>query len=174
MKIEDIETINCVNNHKLLEIESCLKEDLSSCFYFKKSDEVNKKGKELISPKSINDGYKNVFRSSGFTPLKPFVDGLEEIDFYKDRVGVEIQFGKYPFVIYDLFAKFKVCYENNIIDLGIEVIPSKNLAKNMSSGVPSFPSVLKTIKRMNIDFPVCLIGVNIKDEKSQERGVLPV
>jgi len=173
MIIENIELINCDKNIKLSKIISFLETDLSSHFYFKKSLELKSKGRELVSPKSINEGYKNIFNKNGYASLKPFGDECE-VDFYKDRVGIEIQFGKYAFVIYDLFAKFKVCYENDIIDLGVEVIPSKNLAKNMSSGVPSFPSVMRSINRMNIDFPVCLFGINLKNEKPLERGVLPI
>ena len=173
MIIENIELINYEKNYKLSEIMSFLETDLSSTFYYKKSKEKKSKGKEVISPKSLNEGYKNIFSLNNYKSFKPFQDECE-IDFYKDRIGIEIQFGKYAFVVYDLFAKFKVCYENNIIDLGVEVIPSKNLAKNMSSGVPSFISVMKSINRMNIDFPVCIIGVNLKDEKSLECGVLPI
>ena len=48
---------------------------------------------------------------------------------------VEVQFGKYAFVAYDLFVKHLAFYVRDTIDVGIEVLPMKSLQKSMSSGV---------------------------------------
>ena len=49
---------------------------------------------------------------------------------------MEIQFGKYAFVAHDLFVKHLSFYVSDIIDVGVEVLPMKELEKEMSSGVP--------------------------------------
>ncbi len=60
-----------------------------------------------------------------------------QTDFVKDRVAIEVQFGKYAFVAYDLFVKHMAFYVGDKIDVGIEVLPMKSLQSQMSSG-PSY------------------------------------
>lgn len=48
-----------------------------------------------------------------------------QTDFVKDKIAVEIQFGKYAFVAYDLFVKHMLFYSGGVINLGIEVLPTK-------------------------------------------------
>lgn len=44
-----------------------------------------------------------------------------QTDFVKDKIAVEVQFGKYSFVAYDLFVKHMLFYSGGVINLGIEV-----------------------------------------------------
>ena len=46
-----------------------------------------------------------------------------QVDFVKDRVAVEVQFGKYFSVAYDLHVKHTFFFLRNDIDVGIEIIP---------------------------------------------------
>jgi hypothetical protein len=75
--------------------------------------------------------------------------GLEPIftynqtDFVKQRVAVEVQFGKYSFVAHDLFVKHMSFFVGDVIDLGIEVLPMKALETQMSSGVPYYERPLQ-------------------------------
>lgn len=48
-----------------------------------------------------------------------------QTDFVKNKIAVEVQFGKYPFVAYDLFVKHMLFYSGGIINLGIEILPTK-------------------------------------------------
>src|SRR3990172_4360961 len=48
-------------------------------------------------------------------------------DFVKDRVAVEVQFGKYAFVAFDLFVKHLAFYVGDRIDVGVEILPMKLL-----------------------------------------------
>jgi len=61
-----------------------------------------------------------------------------QTDFVKNRVAIEIQFDKYAFVAHDLFVKHLSFYVSDIIDVGIEVLPMKELEREMSSGVPYY------------------------------------
>ena len=48
----------------------------------------------------VDDQYKEIIRA-GKEPISSF----NEIDFVKNRIAVEVQFGKYSFIAYDLFVK---------------------------------------------------------------------
>lgn len=85
-----------------------------------------------------------------------------QTDFVKDRVAVEIQFGKYSFVAHDLFVKHLSFYVSDIIDVGIEVVPMKVMEKQMSSGVAYFERDLMNVARQGRGVPavpLILIGV---------------
>jgi len=58
-----------------------------------------------------------------------------QTDFMKNRVAIEIQ---YAFVAHDLFVKHLSFYVSDIIDVGIEVLPMKELEREMSSDVPYY------------------------------------
>ena len=77
------------------------------------------------------DEQKKEIENSGETPIYSY----NQTDFVKDRVAIEVQFGKYSFVAYDLFVKHLAFYVGDRIDVGIEILPMKSLQKDMSSGV---------------------------------------
>lgn len=85
-----------------------------------------------------------------------------QTDFVKDRVAVEVQFGKYSFVAYDLFVKHLAFYVGDQIDVGIEILPMKTLQSQMSSGVPYFEGEFYNVVRQGRGVPavpLVLIGV---------------
>lgn len=85
-----------------------------------------------------------------------------QTDFVKDRVAVEIQFGKYAFVAYDLFVKHMAFYVGDKIDVGVEVLPMKALQSQMSSGVGYYEGELYNLIREGRGVPavpLVLIGV---------------
>ena len=45
-------------------------------------------------------------------------------------MAVEIQFGKYSFIAYDLFVKHLAFYVGNAIDVGIEILPMKSMQQD--------------------------------------------
>jgi len=69
------------------------------------------------------DEQKREIESAGESPIKSH----NQTDFVKDRVAVEVQFGKYAFVAYDLFVKHLAFYIGDTIDVGIEILPMKSL-----------------------------------------------
>lgn len=85
-----------------------------------------------------------------------------QVDFVKDRVAVEVQFGKYFSVQYDLHVKHTFFYGRGDIDVGIEIIPMHILMSQMSSGVAWYENELTNIVRegrSNPSVPVVLIGI---------------
>ena len=85
-----------------------------------------------------------------------------QTDFVKDRVAMELQFGKYSFVAYDLFVKHLAFYVRDQIDVGIEILAMKSLQSNMSSGPGYYEGELYNIIRNGRGVPavpLVVIGV---------------
>lgn len=85
-----------------------------------------------------------------------------QTDFVKDRVAIEVQFGKYSFVAYDLFVKHMLFYSGGIINLGMEILPTKKMQIEMSSGVAYFEGEVYNVLRHgrnNPAVPLLIIGI---------------
>ena len=101
---------------------------------------------------------KQVIEENGFTAYRSY----NQVDFVKDRVAVEVQFGKYFAVQYDLHVKHTFFFERGDIDVGIEIIPMHSLMREMSSGIAWYENELTNIVRegrSNPSVPIILIGV---------------
>ena len=101
---------------------------------------------------------KAMIAEAGAEPIKSY----NQTDFVKDRVAVEVQFGKYAFVAHDLFVKHLSFYVSDVIDVGIEILPMKSLEREMSSGVPYYERDLLNVLRQGRGVPavpLVLIGV---------------
>jgi len=93
---------------------------------------------------------------------KRIIGSYNEADFIQGRVALEIQFGKYTFVQFDMFIKHAANYMQDKIDLGIEIVPMKSMEEEMSSGPPFYEKHLHEILRQGRIFPpvpLILIGV---------------
>jgi len=85
-----------------------------------------------------------------------------QTDFVKDRVAIEVQFGKYSFVAYDLFVKHLAFYVGDQIDVGVEILPMKALQSQMSSGVPYYEGEFYNVVRQGRGVPavpLIIIGI---------------
>jgi hypothetical protein len=101
---------------------------------------------------------KKEIEAAGETPIYSY----NQTDFVKDRVAIEVQFGKYSFVAYDLFVKHLAFYIGDHIDVGIEILPMKALQAQMSSGVPYYEGEFYNVIRQGRGVPaVPLIIVGI-------------
>jgi hypothetical protein len=69
------------------------------------------------------DAQKQEIESQGEVAIRSY----NQTDFVKNRVALEVQFGKYAFVAYDLFVKHLAFYIGDHIDVGIEILPMKTL-----------------------------------------------
>lgn len=93
------------------------------------------------------------------TPLQSYI----QTDFVKDRVAIEVQFGKYSFIAYDLFVKHLAFYIGDKIDVGVEILPMKSLQSEMSSGVAYYEGELYNVIRQGRGVPaVPLVIVGIE------------
>ena len=85
-----------------------------------------------------------------------------QTDFVKDRIAVKVQFGKYAFVAYDMFVKHMAFFVGDVIDVGIELLPMKELQAQMISGVAYYAAGLYDLLRQGRSTPaVPLVVVGI-------------
>lgn len=95
---------------------------------------------------------------AGLTPISSY----NQTDFVKERVAIEVQFGKYSFVAYDLFVKHLAFYVGDQIDIGVEILPMKSLSAQMSSGVAYYEAELYNVIRQGRGVPavpLVIIGI---------------
>lgn len=102
---------------------------------------------------------KAAIEEAGHQPIRTY----NQTDFVKSRVAVEVQFGKYSFVAHDLFVKHLSFFVSDVIDVGIEILPMKELEVHMSSGVPYYERDLLNVLRQGRGVPaVPLVLVGVK------------
>ena len=85
-----------------------------------------------------------------------------QTDFVKEKIAVEVQFGKYAFVAYDLFVKHMLFYSGGVIDLGIEILPTKKMQAQMSSGVAYYEGEVYNVMRQGRNsppVPLLILGI---------------
>jgi len=92
---------------------------------------------------------KQEIESQGETAIRSY----NQTDFVKNRVALEVQFGKYSFVAYDLFVKHLAFYIGDHIDVGIEILPMKTLQSQMSSGPSYYEGELYNVVRQGRGVP---------------------
>jgi hypothetical protein len=92
---------------------------------------------------------KKFLLSKGETPIYSY----NQTDFVKDQIAVEVQFGKYSFIAYDLFVKHMMFYSGGIINLGVEILPTKNMQQQMSSGIAYFEGEVYNVMRQGRNSP---------------------
>ncbi len=143
----------------------------------KKSKEITMPGKMLYSPKNMNGQFKELFHSLDFVEIRDYytitipnhpvsiTGSYKQIDFVKEKVLVEVQFGKYAFMFYDM-AKFQYFFNENKADVGLEIVPCHNLKNQMSTGVSYGEQLVYDIERLKRHFPavpVKIILINAED-----------
>jgi hypothetical protein len=164
------------------ELETAIGEIDSSRCMTKESKEKTMIGKMLYSPVAMNEEFVRVLGGKGWEhsikkycdypsqyyvngyrsdakPIKPFRD----MDFRKELLGCEVQFGKYSFMVYNVCAKMTIFRNLGFIDSGVEIVPVKTLADEMSTGVSYFEQFLWDLEhrgKADIDVPVLIIGID--------------
>jgi hypothetical protein len=109
----------------------------------------------LMSPKEQKE---YLIASGEINPIFSY----NQTDFVKDKIAVEVQFGKYSFVAYDLFVKHMLFYSGGKINLGIEILATKNMQAQMSSGVAYFEGEVYNVMRQGRNsppVPLLILGV---------------
>lgn len=170
--IEDTYSVNQADKkipQRLLDEVQTAVSSLSVLNTFKKiSKEKTKQGKVLFSPTLLNRSLRADFMAK-FWQDEVEYEGYA-MDLIKDRVGLEIQFGKYAFVSHD-FDKMMIYRNAGLLDYGIEIIPSNALNHKMSSGVPDFNSVVKHLRlrgSYDSDVPVLIVALGMTEVELTE------
>lgn len=166
------------------EIQNAIYNIDAANFKTKISQEKTMMGNLLYSPVGINNEFKNQLNPLGWTNYKvncnyvygenlpgyipatqSHVQPFRDMDFVKQgrKLGVEVQFGKYAFMVYNVCAKMTIFRNLGIIDTGIEIVPVKNFADEMSTGVSYFEQFAWDLTHRgvsNIDTPVLILGID--------------
>ena len=150
----------------------------------KKSKEVTMAGKMLYSPPELNRHFAQGFESKEWQKkrvycsyssdyyLPEYVPRPEnkqrpyrEMDFLKAGLGIEIQFGKYAFMVYNVCAKMTIFRNLGYINADIEIVPVKTFADEMSTGVSFFEQFVWDLESRgvaDIDIPVLIYGIDVE------------
>lgn len=140
----------------------------------KVSREKTMRGRKLYSPRDMNQQFREAFESRGYRELRdtytitiPNSDiairgAFKQIDFVKGKVLVEVQFGKYAFMFYDM-AKFQYFFNENKADIGVEIVPCHALKRQMSTGVSYGEQLVYDIERLKRHFPAVPVKIILID-----------
>ena len=147
----------------------------------KESREKTMRGRMLFDPKALNKAFKEEFGklnwrnirvrcdysakyyTSDYKPPQLNKGAFREMDFIKERLGIEVQFGKYAFMVYNVCAKMTIFNKRGYINAGIEIVPIKQFADEMSSGVSYFEQFVWDLEQRgvsDIDIPVLILGID--------------
>lgn len=160
----------------LQEVEDAVSQENIATHKTKVTKETGKRftpGQMLYSPKSMNKALAANLRAKGWNPsriamVSPTDEkhaGFREMDGLKDELGLEIQFGKYAFALYDILGKMPIFAGRGLIRAGIELVPMKELVAEMSSGVSYFEQVTADLKERGAadkDVPTLVLGIGFK------------
>jgi len=149
----------------------------------KESREKTMLGRLIYSPPALNNAFKEEFAKIGWRNHKVpaeyskdyYVGGytppthsrkesalFRDMDFVKAQLGIEVQFGKYSFIVYNVCAKMTIFAKMGVIDCGIEIVPVKAFAEEMSTGVSYFEQFVWDLEHRgvsDIDIPVLIFGI---------------
>lgn len=147
----------------------------------KESKEKTMPGMMLYSPSALNETikqdfygrhwkavkvpceYPTKFYSSDYVPKALNKGAFREMDFVKEKLGIEVQFGKYAFMVYNVCAKMTIFKNRGHIDAGVEIVPIKKFADQMSTGVSYFEQFVWDLENRgvaDIDIPVLILGID--------------
>jgi len=147
----------------------------------KSSKEKTMPGQMLFSPSDLNKAFKKEFFRRGWASRKVACKyrtnyytenykakklnkgAFREMDFIKEKLGIEVQFGKYAFMVYNVCAKMTIFNKLNFINAGVEIVPIKQFADEMSTGVSYFEQFIWDLENRgisDIDIPVLILGID--------------
>ncbi len=148
----------------------------------KKSEELTMVGASLHSPKDLNDAFAAGFEAKGwekkrvnceyptdyycqgYSPKQIHQTAYREMDFLKEQLGVEIQFGKDSFMVNNVCAQMTIFHNLGYIEKGIEIVPIKSFADEISTGVAYFEQFVWDLEQRgvaDIDIPVLIYGIDV-------------
>lgn len=184
------EAVSRKYSHLLVELEAAILAVNAEEHRLKESKEKTMMGQLLYSPVSLNKAIKTPLFKQGWVnqrvechyPTAYYTPeyaatvtenvGFRDMDFLKEKLGVEVQFGKYSFMVYNVAAKMTIFRNLGFIDTGIEVVPVKRFALQMSSGVSYFEQFVWDLEQRgvaDIDVPVLILGIDSELPDNRKR-----
>lgn len=145
-------------------------------------NELNREFKRLFRQKAWNDARYSYFVTTDSSVIQELIilplekqkafliekgvaspiSSYKQTDFVKENIAIEVQFGKYAFVAYDLFVKHLLFYSGGVIDVGIEILPMKCMQSEMSTGIAYYEGEVYNVLRhgrTTPPVPLLIIGI---------------
>lgn len=161
---------------ELQEIEAAIARVDAEVCRTKTSREVTMAGRLLYSPKALNKAllddtlYKQGWKKPRikYTTTVPETggtySGFIEGDGLKNGLGLEVQFGKYSFLGWDVFGKMPIFAQHGHFSTGVEVVPMHSFSRRgvMSSGIGCFEQLKVMLEERGVsdlDIPVLVLGI---------------
>jgi len=158
----------------------------------KVSKEKTMRDKILYSPRTLKQASKEQFTLRGWLKHKVeaeyskeyYVPGyappprkrrepapFRDMDFVKNGIGMEAHFDVDSFMITSFCAKMTIFAKLGVIDCGIEIVPVKAFAEEMSTGVSYFEQFVWDLEHRgvsDIDIPVLILGIDTDGVKPKD------
>ncbi|MBA7509580.1 hypothetical protein ES705_01538 [subsurface metagenome] len=145
-------------------------------------DELNREFKRLFKKRNWEDVRYSYYVTTDYSVMQELITlpvekqkefliqkgisspiySYKQTDFVKENIAIEVQFGKYAFVAYDLFVKHLLFYSGGVINVGIEILPVKPMQSEMSTGIAYYEGEVYNVLRHgrnNPPVPLLIIGV---------------
>lgn len=143
----------------------------SNNLFTKSSKEKGREGKTLFNPKDLNKEFKSKMFALGWKTHRAnfkYPDkssGCYEVDFFKDKVAVEMQLGKYAFLSDNVLKLdiFQRIYK--LVDLNVLIVPDKKLQQKMSSGVGCYQQIIQRLEDLNYQQPLVVMSIGLNPKK---------
>ncbi|MEW6230036.1 MAG: BglII/BstYI family type II restriction endonuclease [Bacillota bacterium] len=168
------EILECRFHDVAVDIDAAIRGVDAEAARTKVSQEKTMPGALLYSPHELNAAFRRELSARGFHEVRDQyvieVPGLgtripgafKQVDFVRDQVFVEVQFGKYAFMFYDL-AKFQYFYNQGRAVVGVEIVPCHRLQSQMSTGVSYGEQLIYDIERLQRHFPAVPLKIILID-----------
>lgn len=157
-------------------------------------DELNREFKRLFKLRSWKDVRYSYYVTTDYSVMQELITlplekqkeflikkgvaspiySYKQTDFVKENIAIEVQFGKYAFVAYDLFVKHLLFYSGGVINVGIEILAMKSMQSEMSTGIAYYEGEVYNVLRHgrnNPPVPLLIIGVAPKKILSPNKAL---
>ena len=168
------------HSDELTEIGTIISAVKADDFRVELSTEKTKEGRVLYSSTALNQAFRSAFTGFGWknVHVKPdasvqyYVSGYlpplskkgvaYEMDFVKNRLGVQVQLGRYFFMVPHVSTKLSALEKLKIIDAAVEILPMQEFAIEISKGMSDFERFLSDLEsgaELSIDTPILVLGI---------------
>lgn len=162
-KFERLWTVSQLASNAIAELEYTLRIVTTAQLHRRESKEVKRLGTSIICPRSLNSLICTSLVEKGWRSQVPVNHGKMTVDFAKNGVLVEVQFGKYAYCAENIFAKFPLAMRNSsLAEVCVIVVPTNKMAAQMSTGIGTFEQVMRnyvTPLETQINYNLVMLGI---------------
>ena len=148
-------------------------EAITKCPLYIYPDKSPNNGNLDIMQQVLNAYFDVIFHKTKAWEFHPLATDIQnsslKADFRKEynnlKIHVEVQFGNMARWYSDIF-KFQTAYSTDLIDLGICIVPMKEMAIRIDSNITNYERVLRELPAadMSITHPILIIGIKPGEE----------